>query len=115
MEQRTIVHLLTLKGFKAKEFEMELTSVYGDEALQISAVKKWRTCFRQGKTKLGDDLGGRATNPDLTQVIAELIRERPFLLCKMLCRYLRVSKETSLTPLHEKLGLKTFYLRWVPH
>jgi hypothetical protein len=40
MEQRAVVRVLTLKGLKAKEIEMELRSVYGDEALQISAVKK---------------------------------------------------------------------------
>jgi hypothetical protein len=32
--------LLTLKGLKAKQIEMELTSVYGDEGLQIFALKK---------------------------------------------------------------------------
>jgi hypothetical protein len=32
--------LFTLKGLKAKEIEMELTSVDDDEAFQISAVKK---------------------------------------------------------------------------
>jgi hypothetical protein len=31
---------LALKGFKAKEIEMELKNRYGDEALQISGVKK---------------------------------------------------------------------------
>jgi hypothetical protein len=43
MEQRAIAHFFTLKGLKAKEIEMELTSVYGDGAVQISAAKKWRT------------------------------------------------------------------------
>jgi hypothetical protein len=45
--------LLTLKGLKAKEIEMELTNVHGDEALQISAVRKWRIRFLQGRTELG--------------------------------------------------------------
>jgi hypothetical protein len=40
MEQRAVVCLSTLKDLKAKKIEMELTSVYGDEALRISAVKK---------------------------------------------------------------------------
>jgi hypothetical protein len=52
---------------------------------------------------------------DLTQVIAELIWECPFLSCKILCRYHRVSQETCLRILHEKLGFKKFHLRWVPH
>jgi hypothetical protein len=54
MEPRAVVRVLSLKGLKAKEIEMALTSVYGDEALQISAVKKWRMRFLQGTTELGD-------------------------------------------------------------
>jgi hypothetical protein len=41
MDQRTVICLLTLKGIKAKKIEMELTSMYDNEGLQISAVKKW--------------------------------------------------------------------------
>jgi hypothetical protein len=40
MEQRAVVHFLTLKGLKAKEIETQHTSVYDDEALLISVVKK---------------------------------------------------------------------------
>jgi hypothetical protein len=40
MAQRTVFRFLTLKGLKAKEIEMELTSVYGNEGLQIFSVKK---------------------------------------------------------------------------
>jgi hypothetical protein len=47
--------LLALKDLKAKEIEMELVSVYGSEALQISLVQKLPTHFLQGTTKLGDD------------------------------------------------------------
>jgi hypothetical protein len=35
-----IVRVLTLIYLKAKQLEIELRDVYGDEALQISAVKK---------------------------------------------------------------------------
>jgi hypothetical protein len=48
MEQRARPRVLTFKGLNAQEIEMELTSVYGDEAFQISAVKKSRTHFLQG-------------------------------------------------------------------
>jgi transposase len=109
MEQRVIVRSLTFKGLKAKKIEMELTNVYGDEALQISIVTNWRTRFLQRRTELGDDpRSGRPIDSDLTQGIAEIIRERPFLSCKILCKHLRVSKETCLRILHEKLGLKKF-------
>jgi hypothetical protein len=94
---------------------MELTSMYGDEALSISAMKKWRTYFLQRKTELEDyQRSGRPANSDLKQVIADLIRERPVLSCKIVCRHLRVPIETCLTILHKKLGLKKFHLRGVP-
>jgi hypothetical protein len=74
---------LTTPGLKAKEIEMNPVSVYGDEALQIFAIKKWRTRLLQGRTELEDDPGSRRlANSDLTQGIAELIRESPFLSCK---------------------------------
>jgi hypothetical protein len=40
MKQRAVVGFLALTGLKAKEIEMERTSLYGNEALQISARKK---------------------------------------------------------------------------
>jgi hypothetical protein len=40
MQQQAGIPVLTLKGLKAQEIEMELTSVYCEEALQISALKK---------------------------------------------------------------------------
>jgi predicted GTPase len=116
MEQRAVVRFLTFRGLKAKEIEMKLTNVYGDEALQISAVKKQRMRFLQGRTELGYDLQSRRpTNSDLTQVIAELIRESPFRSCKILCRHLKVSKETYFRFLHKKLGFKKFHLQSIPH
>jgi hypothetical protein len=54
MEQRAILRVLTVKGLKALEIEIDLTSVYGDEAFQISARKKWRTRFLQRTAELGN-------------------------------------------------------------
>jgi hypothetical protein len=43
-----MVRFLAIKDLKTKKTEMEPTSVYENEAFQISAVKKWRTRFLQG-------------------------------------------------------------------
>jgi hypothetical protein len=45
IEQRTVVRCLTIKGFKAKDIEMEQTCVYDEEAFQMSARKKRQTPF----------------------------------------------------------------------
>jgi hypothetical protein len=55
MEQGAVVRFLDVKGLKVKKVEMKLTNLYGDEALQISAGKKWRTRFLQGRTEGGYD------------------------------------------------------------
>jgi hypothetical protein len=49
MDQRPVDRLSTLNGLKAEEIELELTNVYGDEALQISVIKNWRTRFLRGE------------------------------------------------------------------
>jgi transposase len=111
MEQQTVVHFLTLKGIKTKEIDIEIRNTYGDEALQIFTVKKWRTRFLQRRTKLGDNRrSGRPASSDLAQTIAEFIRELPFLSCKILHRHLTLSKETCLRILHEKLWIKKLHL-----
>jgi hypothetical protein len=103
--------LFTPKGLKAKEIEMELTRVHDEEALQIFVAKKRGSRFLHGRTELRDvSRSGRPANSDLTRVIAEFIREHPFLSCKILYRQLRVSKEICLRILHEKLAIRKFYL-----
>jgi hypothetical protein len=41
MEQRVLVRFLTLKGVNVQEIGRKLTSMDGDEALQISPGEKW--------------------------------------------------------------------------
>jgi hypothetical protein len=108
--------LFAPKDLKAKNIEMELANVYGDEALQISIATPWRTRLLQETAELGYDPGsGRPTNSDLPPMISELIRERPFLSSKISCRHLGVSKATSFRLRRETLGLKKIHLQWVPH
>jgi len=45
IEQRVIVHFLTKLGKTNKEISDELRVVYGDNALQATAIKKWTKRF----------------------------------------------------------------------
>jgi hypothetical protein len=54
-EERAAARFMTIKGLKVKEIEIELRSVYGDDSLQISAIKKRRTSFLQRRRELSDD------------------------------------------------------------
>jgi hypothetical protein len=49
MEQRAVIHCLTVKGLKTKQIEMDGKSPHDNESLQISAVKKWRRPSGKGE------------------------------------------------------------------
>jgi transposase len=55
MEQHAVVRFFILKGTKAKDIKTELDEAYREEALSLSAVKKWRKRFVDGRTSLNDD------------------------------------------------------------
>jgi hypothetical protein len=66
MEQRVLVQSLTLKKLSARDVTAELEGLYGHEALALSAVKKWRKRFVNGKITLeGDRRSGRPPGSDL--------------------------------------------------
>jgi hypothetical protein len=52
---------------------------------------------------------------DLARAIGSMLEERPFSSCRVLCRHLRIGKATCLRIIPNKLGLKNFHIRWVPH
>jgi hypothetical protein len=55
MEQRAAVRFSTLKKLSARDITVELEGVYGHEALSLSAVKKRRKRFANGRITLKDD------------------------------------------------------------
>jgi hypothetical protein len=52
---------------------------------------------------------------DLAGAIGSTLEEKPFSSFKVLCRHFRIGKATCLRILHDKLGLRKFYLSWVPY
>jgi hypothetical protein len=60
MKQRAVIRFLTLKDLKTKKIAIKLTSVYGDEAFQISAVKKDErvSCRREQSSEMTRDREG---------------------------------------------------------
>jgi hypothetical protein len=104
---------VALKGVNLEEIEIELTSLYAGEALQISVVNKWLMRPARETRVRGWRAIGRPADSDLTHLIPDLIREPSFLSCKMLCKHLSLSKETCLRVLHEKLAINKFHLRYL--
>ncbi len=52
IEQRIIIRLLTKLGKPNKEIGEQLRLVYGDNAPQATAVKKWENRFRSGRNSV---------------------------------------------------------------
>jgi hypothetical protein len=79
-------------------------------------MKKCSKRFAEGRTSLYD--GPRCGRPianDLTEVLSSMLKDRPSLSRKALCRHFRVARETCLRILHATLGMKKFQLRWISH
>jgi hypothetical protein len=97
MEQRAVICFLTLKSLRASALPAKLKSSYEQEELAIFTAKKWRKRFAEGRTSQYDD--SRCEKPlinELTEAISSVLKERPCLLCKVLCRHFRIAKGTCL-------------------
>jgi hypothetical protein len=116
MEQRAVVRFLTIQKLFAKGIRAELDGVYGHEVICLSAVKKWRKRLAIGRITLEDDpRSGRPPNNDLSESVCALIKENPLISCKGMCQEFRLAKTTCPRVLHEDLGFRRCYFRWVPH
>jgi hypothetical protein len=115
MEQRTVIHFLTLKSLRASAIAGELKSVYETEALALSSAKKWGKWFAEGRTAVCDDpMYERALTNDRAEAISFMEKERPCLSCKVLDRHFRIAKGTCLRILHDALGVKSSILVGFP-
>jgi transposase len=66
MKQHPFVRFLALKNLSVRDITAELEGMYGHEALSLSAVKKWRKRFINGRRTLEDDpRSGRPPRSDL--------------------------------------------------
>jgi transposase len=114
LEQRTVIHYLTLKNLSVAEIELQ--SVYGTDALKYSTISKWRLRFQDGLDDQFDlTRSGKPSRSDLAVPIQSLLQQFPFISCKVLCRKLKIGKATCLRALHDDFYLKKFNLCHVAH
>jgi hypothetical protein len=89
---------------------------YGHETLSLSAVKKWHKRLVNGRITLEDEPGsGRRPRTNHCGSLRALTDETPFTACKRMCQKLRIPKTVCLCVLHDDLGFRKCYLRWVAH
>jgi hypothetical protein len=79
-------------------------------------MKKGGKRFAEGRTSpYHGPMRGRPLTNDLAEAICFMLKERPCLSCRVLCRHFRIAKGTYLRILHDTLGMKKFQLCWVSH
>jgi hypothetical protein len=101
MKQRAVIRFFTLRRLTPKAIHIEFVLVYEEDTFVLHTIYKWYHRFGEGRIDFGDDpRPGRPLFDDLTQAIATMIEECPFISCKILCRYLRIRRQMCLRILH---------------
>jgi hypothetical protein len=107
MEQQAVIRFFTLKGLCVPALAAELEMASGAEALVFLTVKKWRMRFAEGRTWLCDDpKSGKTLTHDLAEAVRSMLKERPFISCKLLAGHFRIKKASCLRILYESLGMR---------
>jgi hypothetical protein len=109
MEQQVIIRFFPLNGLKAKAkaIHSELVSMYDEDTLALSTMKKWHKRFSRGwRDPFDDPRSERRLAHDLAETIHSPLEERSFTSCKILCRHFRIGKAKCLRILHDSPGLK---------
>jgi hypothetical protein len=116
MEQYAAVRFFALKKLSAKDIRAELEAVYVDEALSLSAVKKRRKRFTNGKINLEcDPRSERPLQGNPCESVQAFIKEGRFTNCKGMCQKLCIVKTTCMRVMHERLWFRKYSFCWVPH
>jgi hypothetical protein len=116
-KSRAVIRFLTFQNLRASETFGEFKSVDKTEALAHYTVKKWRKRFAEGRTGTSlynDPRRGMPLTNDLAEAISSMLKERPCLFCKVLCRHFRIATGRCSRILHDTLGMKRSH-HWVPH
>jgi hypothetical protein len=81
--------------------------------LSLSAVKKWRRHFTNGRVALeGDPRSERPPHSSLCESVRAFIMKNPFISGMRMCQKLQITKTTCLGVRHENLGFRKCCLRW---
>jgi hypothetical protein len=115
LEQCHIIKFLHLKSLNLQQIAAEPSSAYGQDADARPSIKD---CLRQIKLARPDlqtpHLGGQPPLDDVDFEMLSLLRKFPFPSMRTITGSLTIPASTVYSHLMEKIGLKTFLLRWVP-
>ena len=119
IETQAVIKLFfSCKGKVLKEFHATLTEIIGEDAPSYATVKNWVAQFKHGDfTTCDAPRPGRqrtVTIPEIIDQNPELILEDRRISAKSISEQLGISRELVGSTIHEGLGMRKLYAKWVP-
>ncbi|CAH2010681.1 unnamed protein product [Acanthoscelides obtectus] len=116
---RAIIYYNFQRQLSQQECLDELLSVFGKEAPHQSTISRWYEEFKRGRVSLSDDPRVGAPKPAVTQenvdAVRKLIIEERHVTYRESEASLKISKTSIQKIVHEQLGIRKLFSRWIPH
>ena len=117
-EQRGVIRFLWSEGVPGAEIHRRLSAQYGGSALPRRSVYEWIKKFQQGRTSLKDEeRSGRPstsiTDSNVEDVRAMILKNRRVTINEV-ANHFEISHGSAYDIIHNRLGFRKVYARWVP-
>ena len=117
-EQRGVIRFLWSEGVPGAEIHRRLSAQYEDSALPRGSVYEWIENFQHGRTSLKDEeRSGRPstsiTNSNVEDARAMILENRRVAIDEM-ANHFEISHGSAYDIIHNRLGFRKVYARWVP-
>jgi hypothetical protein len=114
--QRSVIQFLPIKGVSVWEIGTQVELIYKADIFAFLPVKDSRKPFAEGRISMHDKLRpGRVLTNDVSSAISFMLKETPFMGCKVVCRHFHIAEMSDLWVLPGRLGAKKFNCSWVSH
>lgn len=121
-EVRSVIRFLTAKNFSASEIHNQICEVYGEHAMSVQMVRRWRVKFLEGRESVHDqERSGRPSTsrqPDAIAAVQAIVDSDKRVTLDEIMDKLPPNIELSRTSIYsimtEELQLTKVCARWVP-
>jgi len=104
------------RGLRPIQIHNEMFGVYGESTPSLITVRRWVRRFEEGNMSLEDEpRSGRPRDLAAVELVREHLADNPYATLGSITAALTIPHTTVLRILTERLGLKKFVSRWVPH
>jgi hypothetical protein len=115
-EQRLIIRFLTNEDVDAHEIHTILNAQFGEQTYGLGGIQFWVREMQSDREDLHDEhRSGRPALDYIDTKIISILEKVPFESARSIAQVQNVDHATVSHRLHEKLGFKSYCLRWVPH